>query len=90
MVPLAVVKGTYTNHRSGSLTGPSAQLQAAYRVFSQGLARRLLGPDYRTRETPPFSAEVRAEYERLLTKFAASQHLTLAQLQRELGPRAPQ
>ncbi len=90
VVPGAVVKVTYTNGRSCNLTGPSAQLRAAYRVFGQGLARRLLGPDYRTLETRPFSAKVRAEYKQLLTKFAASQHLTLAQLQRELSPRAPQ
>jgi hypothetical protein len=89
-VPGAVVKVTYTNGRTCSLTGPSAQLIAANRAFERTAARTLLGPDYRKLERRPITAKERAEYEQLLAKFAASQHLTPTQLRRELSPIRPQ
>jgi hypothetical protein len=90
VVPGAVVKVTYTDGRSCSLTGPSAELRTAYRAFVRRAVRTVLGPDYRKVERRPISAKVRAEYEQLLAGFAASQHLTPTGLRRELSPIAPQ
>jgi hypothetical protein len=90
VVPGAVVKVTYTGGRTCSLTGPSAHLLAAYRAFGRKAARTLLGADYKERRNRPISAKLRAEYERLFATFAASQHLSVAQLQREMSPMAPQ
>jgi hypothetical protein len=90
VVPGAVVQVTYTDGRSCNLSGPSKKLLAAYRAFGLSAARKLLGPDYRKLERRPVSAKLRAKYEQLLAQFAASQHLTVAQLHKELGPFQPQ
>jgi hypothetical protein len=89
-VPGAVVKVTYTDGRSCNLSGPSPRLVSRYRAFTRKAARELLGSDYRKREHRPISAKLRAEFERLLVQFAAGQHLTVTQLNHELGPIAPQ
>jgi hypothetical protein len=84
------VKVTYTSGRTCSLTGPSAHLLAAYRAFSRTAAKELFGPDYLKRKKHPLTVKQRAAFEQLLARFAASQHLTAAQLRRELSPIAPQ
>jgi hypothetical protein len=90
VVPGAIVKVTYTNGRTCSLAGPSARLRAANQAFERTAAKKVLGPNYLKRDRGPLTAKQRSEFQHLSAKFAASQHLTLAQLRRELSPVGPQ
>jgi hypothetical protein len=83
VVPGAVTKVTYTHGRSCSLTR-NATLEAAYRAFTRAAVARLGPPNGPGR--PVISAQWLAGYRRLLARFLAREHLTLAQFHDELGP----
>jgi hypothetical protein len=89
VVPGAVVKVTYTNGRTCSVAGPSADLIRKFRAFKLRAVKALLGPDYR-KHRGPISTRVRDRYLKLLAKFAATESLTPTQLRREMSPIVPQ
>jgi hypothetical protein len=87
VVPGAVTKVTYTHGRSCSLVQP-ARLEAAYRAFRRAAVATLGRPKVNPNASgPPLNnTKWLAGYRRLLARFLAREHLTLAQFRSELGP----